>query len=204
MELEKHMSQELDAAKDAVRVLLRWVGEDPSRQGLLDTPARVVKALLEMTSGYAEDAKEILSKNFNLDDNDQLNGKVYDQMIVSKDIPYVSMCEHHMLPFTGFAHVAYIPSKDGIVVGLSKLARVVDAYAKRLQVQERLTEQIANVLDEVLDPLGVAVIITGKHSCQHYRGVKKDGVMVTSAVRGYFKTNETGARSELLELLKLS
>lgn len=188
-------------AEDGIEDLLTAIGEDPNREGLLDTPERVLKAYKEFTAGYQIDPVKLLATNFDLDD--VADGIVYDQMIVSKDIPYSSLCEHHLLPFTGYAHVAYIPQLNGKVVGLSKLARVVDAYARRLQVQERMTQQIANTIEKVLQPRGVAVIITGKHTCQCLRGVKKDGSMVTSAMLGYFRTNETFARNELLALLEL-
>jgi GTP cyclohydrolase IA len=177
--------------EDAVRTLLRHVGEDPTRQGLVETPKRVAKAWREMTQGYAEDPKEILSKVFSEERSDG--------MVIVRDIPFVSMCEHHCLPFTGVAHVAYIPS-PGKVVGLSKLARLVQCFAKRLQVQERLTRQIVEALNEHLMPLGAACIIEATHSCMALRGVKAQATMVTSEVSGAFVERE--ARAELLSLVR--
>jgi GTP cyclohydrolase I len=175
-------------AREAVRVLLGYIGEDPDRDGLLDTPKRVAKALREMTEGYREDPKAILSTNFDVP---------FDQMVTLKDIPFVSMCEHHMLPFEGKASVAYIP--NGRVVGLSKLARVVDTFAKRLQVQERLTQEIAEAIDTHVGALGVGVIVKSRHTCMCYRGIKKNGTMVTSVTLGLMRT-DLAARTEFLTL----
>ena len=177
------------ALAKAVRLLIQSV-DDPDREGLRDTPLRVVKALKEMTRGYDEDPATILSKTFN---------EECDEMIVVSGITFTSLCEHHLLPFTGTADVAYIPGK---VVGLSKLARLVDCFAKRLQIQERMTAQIANAIIEYLNPKGVAVVIKGHHACMSCRGIKKSGaVMVTSSMHGVFKDNAL-ARSEFLELCK--
>jgi len=173
----------------AVQRLIEWIGEDPTREGLLDTPKRVTKALREMTSGYREDPKEILGVTFDV---------AFDQMVTLKDIPFVSLCEHHMLPFEGKASVAYIP--NGRVVGLSKLARVVDTFAKRLQVQERLTQQIAEAINTYVGGLGVGVIIKSRHTCMCYRGIKKDGVMVTSVTLGLMR-EDPRARMEFLSLV---
>ena len=163
---------------EAVVRLLEYIGEDPTREGLLDTPKRVVKALRELTSGYEQDPAAILATQFD---------EYSDEMVVVTGIEFSSMCEHHMLPFTGVATVGYIPS--GGVVGLSKLARLVEVYAKRLQVQERMTTQIANAIEEHLVPLGCGVVITSHHSCMGMRGVKKpDAQMTTSALRGVFMT----------------
>jgi GTP cyclohydrolase I len=178
----------LDDAKQAVKTLLAFVGEDPERDGLLDTPKRVAKALLEMTEGYREDPKEILGVTFDV---------AFDQMVVLRDIPFVSMCEHHMLPFEGTASVAYIP--NGRVVGLSKLARVVDTFAKRYQVQERLTQEIADAINTHVGSLGVGVIISSRHTCMCYRGIKKNGTMVTSVTLGLMR-DDAKARSEFLQL----
>lgn len=170
-----------EEAEEAVRTLLRWAGEDPSREGLLDTPKRVTKAYSEWFRGYGEDPAKILERTF-----EEVGG--YDEMVVLKDIAFESYCEHHMAPIIGRAHVAYWPTDR--VVGISKLARVVDAFAKRLQVQEKLTAQIANTLTEVLKPRGVAVVIEAEHQCMSTRGVHKHGVsMVTSAMRGMFETD---------------
>ncbi len=171
-----------EAIEEAVRLILLNVGEDPDRDGLLRTPHRVAKMYGELLEGYRQDVKTLI------------NGAMFDveygegEMIVVADIAYSSMCEHHMLPFVGKAHVAYIPRDK--VVGLSKIPRIVDMFARRLQVQERLTSEIADALQENLDPLGVIVVIEGQHSCASLRGVKKHGVnMVTVAKRGEFKTN---------------
>lgn len=170
-----------EEAEEAVRTLLRWAGDDPAREGLLDTPKRVTKAYSEWFRGYSEDPAKILERTF-----EEVGG--YDEMVVLKDIAFESYCEHHMAPIIGRAHVAYWPTDR--VVGISKLARVVDAFAKRLQVQEKLTAQIANTLTEVLKPRGVAVVIEAEHQCMSTRGVHKHGVsMVTSAMRGLFETD---------------
>lgn len=178
----------IEQAKEAVKTLLGYVGEDPERDGLLDTPKRVVKALTEMTAGYKEDPAAILGVTFDV---------AFDQMVTLKDIPFVSMCEHHMLPFEGTASVAYIP--NGRVVGLSKLARVVDTFAKRYQVQERLTQEIADAINDHVNALGVGVIIKSRHTCMQYRGIKKSGLMVTSVTLGLMRT-DLAARTEFLKL----
>ncbi len=182
----------LKKIEKAVREILTAIGEDPDRHGLKDTPARVARMYAEIFSGIAIDpAKEI--KIFH-------EGE-HEEMIMVKDIPFYSVCEHHLVPFIGKAHVAYIPTK-GKVTGLSKLIRVVEGYAKRLQVQERLTSQIADTLMEKLDPRGVLVIIEAEHLCMSMRGVKKAGsVTVTSAVRGIFRKNTT-TKAEALALIK--
>ena len=181
-----------DEAEDAVRTLLRWAGEDPNREGLLDTPSRVTKAYGEWFRGYNEDPAEILKRTF-----EEVDG--YDEMVVLKDIRFESFCEHHMAPIIGHAHVGYIPTDR--VVGISKLVRLVNAYSKRLQVQEKLTAQIANALQEVLNPRGVAVVLEGEHHCMSTRGVQKHGVtMVTSRMMGIFKSNDI-TRKEFLKLI---
>lgn len=170
-----------EEAEEAVRTLLRWAGDDPEREGLLDTPSRVVKAYGEWFRGYEEDPRAMLQRTF-----EEVEG--YNEMVVLKDIRFESYCEHHLAPIIGRAHVAYWPTDR--VVGISKLARVVDAFAKRLQVQEKMTAQIANTLTDVLKPLGVAVVIEAEHQCMSTRGVHKHGVsMVTSAMRGLFDTD---------------
>lgn len=166
-------------AEDAVRVLLRWIGEDPSREGLLETPKRVVASYDEYFSGYDLDPAEILSRTF-----EEVEG--YDEMVVLRGIDFQSHCEHHMVPIVGKAFVAYLPERR--VVGISKLARVVDAFARRLQIQERMTAQIANTIQEVLQPLGVAIVLVSEHQCMTTRGVKKpESSMATSRMLGTFK-----------------
>jgi len=178
-------------ATEAIQTILKYIGEDPTRDGLLNTPDRVCRAFLEMTEGYALDYKEILATTFESNS---------DENIVLKDITFSSLCEHHLLTFTGKVHVGYIP-KDGRIVGLSKLARVVDVFAKRLQVQERMTEQIAQAIDSVLHPRGVAVIVEGVHSCMCIRGVNKSGAtMITSCLLGEFRNNPA-SRNEFFSLI---
>jgi len=179
-----------DQAEAAVRTLLRWIGEDPLRDGLIKTPHRVAKAWMEMTQGYAADVAAILSTSFDVP---------YDEMVVLRDIPFASVCEHHMLPFTGHVTIGYVPTDR--VVGLSKLARLVDAYAQRLQVQERLTNQLTQAMQDHLNPLGCGVVVHGNHSCMCNRGVKKSGTMVTSSLVGVLRTDPT-VRSEFLALAK--
>jgi GTP cyclohydrolase I len=189
---KKDLRPSRDEAEEAVRTLLRWAGEDPNREGLLDTPSRVTKAYGEWFRGYNEDPAEILKRTF-----EEVDG--YDEMVVLKDIRFESFCEHHMAPIIGKAHVGYIPTDR--VVGISKLVRLVGAYSKRLQVQEKLTAQIANALHEVLKPRGVAVVLEGEHHCMSTRGVHKHGVtMVTSRMMGIFKSNDI-TRQEFLKLI---
>jgi len=167
--------------EEAVRILMAWAGDDPSRQGLKDTPARVVRAYQEWFRGYGEDPEAMLKRTF-----DETAG--YDEIITLRDIPFQSFCEHHLAPITGFVHIGYLP--NGRVVGISKLARVVDAFARRLQIQERLTAQIADVIQKVLRPEGVAVVIKATHGCMTTRGVHKHGAaMVTSRMLGSFREN---------------
>ena len=180
-------------AEDAVRTLLRYVGEDADRDGLKDTPARVIKAYDEYTRGYHQDPEQILMKTF-----EETEG--YDEMIVLRGIRFESRCEHHLAPIIGRAWVAYIP--NGRVFGISKLARVVDAFAKRLQIQEKMTAQIANIIDKVLQPQGVGVVIKAEHHCMTARGVHKPGTdMVTSRMLGCFRTNDI-SRQELLAMVQ--
>ncbi|MCH9734520.1 MAG: GTP cyclohydrolase I FolE [Actinomycetia bacterium] len=179
-------------AEAAVRELLIAVGEDPDRQGLVNTPARVARAYREIFAGLHTDPDEVLGTTFD---------EQHDEMVLVKDIPMYSTCEHHLVAFHGFAHVGYIPGGDGRVTGLSKLARVVDLYAKRPQVQERLTSQIADALMRKLDPRGAIVVIEAEHLCIAMRGIRKPGsVTTTSAVRGQFKTDKA-SRAEALELI---
>jgi GTP cyclohydrolase IA len=186
-----------DARQEAerhVEALLRLIGDDPDREGLAETPARVVRAMEEHFGGYGQDPREHLDRTF-----DEVQG--YDELVLVSDIEVFSHCEHHMVPFVGKAHVGYIPK--GRVVGLSKLARVVDVFAKRLQVQEKLTVQIAQAIEESLAPQGVAVVLQCQHFCMCYRGVKKPGSWTTtSRLRGIF-LQDSAARMELLTLLGL-
>ena len=179
-------------AEEAVRTLIRWAGDDPTREGLRGTPDRVVRSYNEFFAGYEEDPVAMLERTF-----EEIEG--YDEMVVLRDIRMESHCEHHMVPIIGKAHVAYLPGKR--VVGISKLARVVEVYAKRLQIQEKLTAQVANTLQEVLQPRGVAVVIEAAHQCMTTRGVHKSGVdMVTSRMLGAFRDNgET--RREFLTMI---
>jgi GTP cyclohydrolase IA len=181
-----------EQAEDAVRTLLRWAGDDPAREGLLDTPKRVVKAYREWFGGYAIDPGEYLRRTF-----EEVAG--YDEMVVLRGIDFESHCEHHIAPIIGRAHVGYIPTDR--VVGISKLARVVDAFAKRFQVQEKLTAQIAQCIQENLHPLGVAVVIDASHECMTTRGVHKRGVsMVTSQMLGAFR-DDPRTRVEFLQFI---
>lgn len=187
----EHFDENITAGlTESYRDSLALLGEDPTREGLLKTPERVAKSMQYLTQGYQIDAKAILdSAKFHEDAN---------EMILVKDIELYSLCEHHMLPFYGKAHVAYIP--NGVITGLSKIARVVDAYSRRLQVQERLTTQILNVIQETLNPLGVAVVIEASHLCMMMRGVQKqNSITTTSAFCGQFQKNET--RSEFIRLI---
>ncbi|RYD15989.1 MAG: GTP cyclohydrolase I FolE [Lysobacteraceae bacterium] len=181
-------------AEQAVRTLLRWAGEDPAREGLVDTPARVVRAYRDWFSGYDIDPAEYLGRTF-----EEVAG--YDEMIVLRDIPFESFCEHHMAPIIGRAHVGYLPTDK--VVGISKLARVVDAYARRFQVQEKLTAQIAHCIGLVLKPRGVGVVIDAVHQCMTTRGVHKRGVsMVTSQMLGTFR-EDARTRAEFLRFIDI-
>lgn len=181
-----------EEAEEAVRTLLRWAGDDPTREGLADTPGRVARAYEEWFRGYAEDPEDYLKRTF-----EEVEG--YDEMIVLKDIRFESCCEHHMAPIIGKAHVAYLPTNR--VVGISKLARTVETYAKRLQVQEKMTAQIANAINKVLEPKGVAVVIEAQHQCMTTRGVHKPGVtMVTSTMLGDFRKNPM-TRREFLTII---
>jgi GTP cyclohydrolase IA len=179
-------------AEEAVRTLLRWAGDDPSREGLLDTPSRVARAYEEWFAGYDVDPDEFLRRTF-----EETAG--YDEMVVLRDIGIESFCEHHLAPIIGRAHVAYLPHKR--VVGISKLARVIEAFAKRLQIQEKLTAQIANTINDVLQPRGVAVVVEATHQCMTTRGVHKAGVsMVTSRMLGAFRSDPK-TRREFLSII---
>tara|TARA_B100000989_G_scaffold232966_1_gene179741 strand:- start:426 stop:1001 length:576 start_codon:yes stop_codon:yes gene_type:complete len=179
----------------AVKTLIEWAGDDPTREGLIETPQRVLKAYNEFFSGYEMDPEAILEKTF-----EEVEG--YDEMVIVKDIRVESHCEHHMVPIIGKAHIGYIPNKR--VVGISKLARVVDVYAKRLQTQETMTAQIGNSIEKVLKPRGVAVIVDAAHQCMTTRGVHKmNSSTVTSCMKGIFRDKET-TRSEFLNLVALN
>jgi GTP cyclohydrolase I len=184
---------DLERAEAAIRELLYAMGEDPDREGLTETPRRVAKAYEEMFAGLYQDPDEVLAKTFAED---------HEELVLIRDIPMYSVCEHHLAPFHGMAHVGYIPSVDGRVTGLSKIARLVDLYAKRPQVQERLTAQIADALDRRLSPRGVIVVIDAEHLCMAMRGVRKPGSRtITSAVRGQFKCS-AASRAEALALIR--
>jgi GTP cyclohydrolase I len=181
-----------EEAEEAVRVLLEWAGDDPTRDGLIDTPARVVRAYEEYFSGYNDDPKKILGRSF-----DETEG--YDEIVVLKDIKFASHCEHHMAPILGKVHVAYLPKSR--VVGISKLARLVETFGRRLQIQEKMTAQIANAINDILKPKGVAVVIEAAHECMTTRGIDKPGVsMVTSTMLGAFRADPS-TRREFMSII---
>jgi GTP cyclohydrolase IA len=183
---------DLARIEKAVREILEAIGEDPDRDGLLHTPERVARLYAEVASGLHEDPAEHLTVTFE---------SCHDEMVMVRDIPLYSLCEHHLVPFSGKAHVAYIPGKDGRITGLSKIARLVEGYARRPQVQEQLTVQIADAMERTLEPRGVMVIIEAEHLCMSMRGVRKPGaITTTSAVRGQFKC-DAASRSEALDLI---
>jgi GTP cyclohydrolase I len=189
---ERDIVVDHDRLEAAVREILLAIGEDPDRDGLLETPARVARMWGEISSGLREDPSEHLYKVFDVD---------HDEMVMVRDIPMYSMCEHHLLPFIGTAHVAYIPKAGGRITGLSKIARLVDGYARRPQVQERLTRQIADAVRDALDPAGVLVVIDAEHLCMSMRGVRKPGSStVTSAVHGIFRDN-VSTRMEAMQFI---
>jgi GTP cyclohydrolase I len=179
-------------AEEAVRILLRWAGDDPGREGLKGTPERVVRSYEEFFAGYEQDPEEILTRTF-----EEVAG--YDDMVVLRGIRFESYCEHHMVPIIGIAHIGYLPNNR--VVGISKLARVLEIFSKRLQIQEKMTAEIANTIDRVLKPQGVAVVLEGEHQCMTTRGVHRPGVnMVTSQMMGVFRDNEA-TRKEFLSII---
>jgi GTP cyclohydrolase I len=187
------MKPSREEAEDAVRTLLRWAGDNPDREGLRETPARVIRAYEDWFSGYSQDPMSYLQRTF-----EEVEG--YDEMVVLRDIRFESHCEHHLAPIIGRAHVGYLPVRK--VVGISKLARVVDAYARRLQVQEKLSAQIANCIQQILEPKGVAVVIEAAHQCMTTRGVHKPGVtMVTSMMLGAFR-EDSRTRREFLAMIR--
>lgn len=182
-----------DRAVRAVQELLAAIGEDPHRDGLLDTPARVARMWAEVLGGTNDDPDHHLSRTFEIE---------HDEMVLVRDIPFTSVCEHHMLPFSGTAHIAYLPGTTGHFTGLSKLARLVEGYARRLQVQERLTSQLADAMQSMLEPVGVLVVVEAEHSCMSIRGVRKPGTKtVTTAVRGIYRT-DAAARSEVMAFIQ--
>jgi len=182
-----------DRIEEGVRLILEGIGEDPLREGLVDTPRRVADMYAEVFAGLTQDPGDLFRVTF---------GEEHQEMVLVRDIPLYSICEHHLVPFMGRAHVAYIPGAEGRVCGLSKLARVVDVFAKRPQVQERLTSQIADTIVEKLDPVGVMVVIEAEHLCMSMRGVRKPGaITTTSAVRGIFRT-KAATRAEAMSLMK--
>jgi GTP cyclohydrolase I len=190
--MKKQNKVDAEAIEKGVKLILEGIGEDPSRPGIQRTPKRVARMFKEILGGLSEDP----AKHMRV-----IQDEKHDEMVLIKNIPLYSMCEHHLLPFAGVAHVAYIP-KEGRIVGLSKIARVVEAFARRLQVQERLTKQIADLIDERLKPLGVMVVIEAEHMCMSMRGAKKPkSLTVTSAVRGSFRTSHT-TRTEAMILIK--
>jgi GTP cyclohydrolase I len=187
------MSVDTNRIEAAVLEILAALGEDPERDGLQKTPGRVARMYEELFAGFEENPADHLEVTFAAD---------HDEMVMVRDIPFASLCEHHMVPFMGRAHVAYIPGSDGRITGLSKLARLVDGYAKRLQVQERMTSQIADTIELALDPKGVLVVVEAEHLCMSMRGVKKSGTStVTSAVRGLFRS-DTSTRFEAMQFLQ--
>ena len=184
-----------EEAKEAVKTLIKWAGDNPDREGLLETPKRVVKAYEDFFKGYSEDPEQILSKTF-----DEVEG--YDEMVIVRDIKIESHCEHHMVPFIGIAHIGYIPNQR--VVGISKLARIADVFSKRLQTQETMTAQIADTINETLNPKGVAVVIDAQHMCMTTRGAhKSESSTITSRMLGLFRTN-SNTRNEFMNLINSS
>lgn len=187
------MGVDIARVQAAVAEILDAIGEDPGRDGLLETPRRVAKMYGELFSGNEEDPSEHLNVTF---------AEGHDEMILVRDIPFTSLCEHHLVPFMGKAHVAYIPGDDGRITGLSKLARLVEGYSRRLQVQERMTAQVADAIEEVLKPRGALVVVEAEHMCMSIRGVKKPGaVTITSAVRGLFRS-DVATRTEALQFIQ--
>jgi GTP cyclohydrolase I len=192
--MAEHDTVSREQAEEAIRTLLRWAGENPEREGLLETPRRVVDAYRDWFSGYGDDPHEFMRRTF-----EEVEG--YDELIVLRDIPFESHCEHHMAPIIGRAHVGYLPTDK--VVGISKLARVVEAFARRFQVQEKMTAQIAHCIDDVLRPRGVGVVIEAAHECMTTRGIHKRGVsMVTSQMLGSFR-EDARTRAEFLAFIDL-
>jgi GTP cyclohydrolase I len=189
---EAEVSVDTARVEKAIAEILEAIGEDPSRDGLLATPARVAAMYEELFAGLSDDPARHLTITFAAD---------HDEMVMVRDIPFASLCEHHLIPFIGRTHVAYIPNSDGRITGISKLARLVDGYARRLQVQERMTTEIADAVESALDPRGVLVVVEAEHLCMSMRGVKKPGTLtVTSAVRGQFR-RDPATRAEAMQFL---
>jgi GTP cyclohydrolase I len=196
MEALKRDKLSVEDVRDHLRSILIYIGEDPDREGLLETPERIIRSWKELYAGYGQSPEEILSKRFSETDG-------YDQMILLKDIGFFSVCEHHTLSFIGVAHVGYLPRDK--VVGISKIARLVDCHARRLQIQERMTRSIATDIMKYVEPRGVAVVVEGQHLCMQARGVQKIGAtMITSAMEGIFKDIRGGIKDEFLTLLAIS
>ena len=188
-----HPTVDLERAEDAVRDLLQALGQDTARDGILDTPARVARMWAELLQGYQEDPASHLTRTFEIE---------HDEMVLVRDINFTSMCEHHLLPFTGVVHIAYLPGTTGKFTGLSKLARLVEGYARRLQVQEALTSQIADAMNSMLEPVGVLVVVEAEHMCMSIRGVRTPGARtITTAVRGIYRTDST-ARAEVMSFIR--
>jgi GTP cyclohydrolase IA len=186
------MGVDLARVEKAVAEILDAIGEDPTRDGLVETPARVASMYEELFAGLGDDPRRHLTVTFAAD---------HDEMVMVRDIPFASLCEHHLVPFIGRAHVAYIPNSDGRITGISKLARLVESYARRLQVQERMTTEIADAIESALDPRGVLVVVEAEHLCMSMRGVKKPGTQtVTSAVRGLFRSDQA-TRAEAMQFV---
>jgi GTP cyclohydrolase I len=186
------MAVDLGRVERAVAEILDAIGEDPTRDGLLNTPSRVAAMYEELFAGLSDDPRRHLTVTFAAD---------HDEMVMVRDIPFASLCEHHLVPFIGRAHVAYIPNSDGRITGISKLARLVEGYARRLQVQERMTTEIADAIESALDPRGVLVVVEAEHLCMSMRGVKKPGTQtVTSAVRGLFRSDQA-TRAEAMQFV---
>jgi len=192
-EVLKKDNPTIEDVRNGLRDVLAFIGEDPGREGLLETPDRIIRSWSELYAGYDQSPEEILSKRFTETDG-------YDQMVLLKNIGFFSNCEHHQLPFIGVVHIGYLPGK--CVVGISKLARLAECHARRMQIQERMTKSIADDIMKYLKPKGAAVVVEGQHLCMQSRGVKKIGaVMVTSAMEGIFKDNEGGCKDEFLTLI---
>lgn len=192
---EEELQLQYNLMRSHIRELLAYMGENPEREGLLDTPDRILKSWKELYAGYSRDPAEILSKIFSETDG-------YDQIVLLRNIPFYSACEHHALIYAGCAHIGYLPKAK--VVGISKLARLLDCFARRMQIQERMTMQIAQSIMKYLDPLGCAVVVIGTHYCMTARGVNKSGAtMVTAAMEGVFKYNEGGIKDEFYQLIKI-
>lgn len=193
IDAQREVIIDLERAERAVRDLLKAIGEDPTREGLIDTPGRVARMWAEVLAGGHSDPDHHLTRTFEIE---------HDEMVLVRDIPFTSICEHHMLPFSGTAHIAYLPGTTGRFTGLSKLARLVEGYARRLQVQERMTSQLADAMQSMLEPAGVLIVVEAEHSCMSIRGIRKPGTKtVTTAVRGIYRT-DSAARAEVMAFIR--